>query len=79
MVHQRTKSLLVPNALKPPSPLHLNFARHKRQLRWGRPKETLEMKKLPFLLCLIPLLAGCYSDSEELRYGTDECLTENVT
>lgn len=37
------------------------------------------MKKLPLLFCFLSLLTGCYYDSEELLYGTDECTTENVT
>ena len=37
------------------------------------------MKKTAFLLCLLPLLTGCYYDSEELLYGTVECPTEGVT
>jgi len=37
------------------------------------------MKKCPVILCLFLALSGCYYDSEELLYGSDECNTEGVS
>lgn len=37
------------------------------------------MKKILLLLLLLPLLSGCYYDSEELLYTTTECATDGVT
>ncbi len=37
------------------------------------------MKKSALFALLLPLLAGCYYDSEEFLYGTVECMTEGTT